>query len=152
MVNTSGSIRIWWDVSIQAYRISTPYNKSFLDAMKALIPFSDRNWDDTTKVWTVTERFMEPMKQLAEKYYRATAVVITRQQAEAAQQSAPVAKIASVDEVILKFFKLLPYDSARKAYLHGANALHPDHGGEMSKMSDFNAAWQRLEQELYGKS
>lgn len=152
----SGNVRIWWDVSVGAFRMAAPYNAKFLELLKSLVPGSDRSWDDQTKIWTFTERFYGAIKNLLDQVYGATNIsVVTRQQAEAAAaaQSAGARAISSnpIDTTILQFFKMLPYDAARKAYIVAAAQLHPDKGGSLDSMSTFNAAWQKLEREFFKK-
>lgn len=141
---------IWWDTAIQAYRISVPFNSKFVDAIKALVPASDRAFDPSTKIWTFTERFLSPIQNLAETVWSKPEVtVITREASERALGS--TAQKGTLDTAILSFFKLLTFDAANKAYRAAAMELHPDRGGDMSKMSQLNAAWERIQREHYGK-
>lgn len=144
------SIRIWWDESVQAYRVVTPYRPQFVDALKQLLPASDRSWDNQTKTWTITERFLGPVQNLAEKAFGAKATVITKDQAQKASMP-PTVRSSTVDTVIVEFFKLLPYEALQKAYRQAAMTLHPDRGGNMESMSKLNASWQRLEKEFFNK-
>ena len=78
------NVRLWWDASIQAYRLSSPFNKTLVDVLKQHIPGSDRSLDPATKIWTFTERFYDPfVKLLASIGIQPTTV--TRAQSEAAQ-------------------------------------------------------------------
>lgn len=146
----TGSVRIWYDPQADAYRVVTPFNQAFVDAIKKLVPISDRAWDASSKTWTITERFMGPVCSLAEKAFKCKATVVTKAQAQAASMP-PVVRQAPLDSVILDFFKLLPFEAAQGAYRKAALTLHPDRGGSMESMSRLNAAWQRLETELYGR-
>lgn len=145
----SGNARIWWDSSVNAYRMTVPFNAQFNELFKNLIPHSDRDWNKDSKTWTITERYFDPTKSLITKMF-GNVVVIDKATAEKASQPPPV-KTAPIDNVFNQFVKLLPYESMRKAYLHAAAVLHPDHGGDMGKMSDLNACWQRLEKEWFKK-
>ena len=140
---------------MQAYRLVTPYNASFVELLKQLIPASDRLWDPQSKTWTVTERILLPTQQLVERIFKTPAAFISREQAEraAAAQSTAVAigKLSAKDEVLLAFARLLPYEAARRAYREAAQALHPDHGGSMELMTQLNMLWSRLENEFYKK-
>ena len=147
-MTASSQIRIWWDTSVGAYRVVTPYNKAFVDAIHQLIPFSDRAWDPNSKMWTIAERFMEPLKNAAEKVFHSTATVVTKAQAEAAQVPKATAMTAIAD-ACEAFFRLASQDEMAKAYRSAATRLHPDHGGDMEKMSRLNALWQRISKELW---
>lgn len=145
----AGNARIWWDSSVNAYRMTVPFNAQFNELFKNLMPHSDRNFDFQSKIWTITERYFDPTKTLLTKMF-GNVVIIDRATAERAAAPPPI-KVAPIDNVFTQFCKLLPYESMRKAYLHAATHLHPDHGGDMGKMSDLNACWQRLEAEFYKK-
>lgn len=164
MVRQSGTVRIWWDVSIQAYRLSSTYSTELAAVLKTQIPVSDRSYDNTTKIWTFTERFLKPIEEFC-KLAGLTITLISRQQADAASQGAPQAHTSansgsvnpnningnsSLTLLCHQFMSLLPFDAAQTAFRKAALALHPDRpGGDMEKMSQLNIAWQRLEKDLY---
>lgn len=145
------SVRIWWDDSVSAYRVVAPFNRAFIDTLKLLIPASDRVYDPSSKAWTITERFLKPLQDLVEKAYGVKATVVTKDQAQSAKMPPTVAK-SPVEAAIIEFFKLLPREAAEIAYKKGCFTLHPDRGGDMEKMSKFNAAWQRVVKEFYDKN
>jgi hypothetical protein len=151
MTNPTG-VKFWWDEDVQAYRMVSPYRRDFLDLMKQLVPASDRAWTADSHTWTVTERFLEPVKQLAEKIFQCKATVVTKDQTKKATTPPALAK-ATIDVTIVKFFKLLPYEAAQKAYREAAMRLHPDRNpnSTMDAMTDLNACWQKLEKELFNR-
>src|SRR6266853_1507157 len=106
--------------------MAVPFSPSFNEIFKNLIPHSDRDWNKDAKTWTITERYFDATKSLVQKMF-GSAVIIDRATSEKASQPAPV-KTAPIDAVFTQFVKLLPYEAMRKAYLHAANMLHPDHG------------------------
>jgi len=143
------NVRIWWDTSVSAYRIATPYSVEFVTAIKALIPASDRAFDPTTKVWTFTERFFDPMRLLCEKVYgKHNVVAVTRQQAQSAQAPASITK-STASQLAVDFLTLVGFDAAQAAYRRAATVLHPDHGGDMEAMTKLNAVWDRLQKEVF---
>jgi hypothetical protein len=150
----TGNIRIWWDTSVSAYRLVSPFNIDLVNALKTQIPVSDRSYDATTKVWTFVERQLTPLQALL-KMLNLQAVVITRAQAEAAAQqsqtgNAGARSVKPLDTVICEFVRLLPLDAAKTAYRKAAMELHPDkQSGDASKMQALNLAWQRIEKEVY---
>ena len=146
---TQGQIRIWWDASVSAYRLTSPYNKELVDSLKAFIPISDRSYDPSSKIWTITERMLTPTTGVLQKL-KLPFVLITRQQAEAAATSSPTTtRGLPLPEAIQKFLSIMPYDSIKKAYLHASMQLHPDRGGDMARYTEFNSLWQRLEKEVW---
>jgi hypothetical protein len=158
MTPQPANIRIWWDASVSAYRVTSPYNKQLVDALKSQIPASDRHYDEVTKTWTVVERQFQPLQDLL-TFLGLRAVIITRQQADAAAaqsqqntQSQGAQRDRPLDAVIIEFVRLLPYDAAKTAYRKAALDLHPDkQGGDSSKMSTLNADWDRIAKEVYGQ-
>lgn len=157
MTPTQPTIRIWWDTNVAAYRLTSPYSKELVDILKKKIPVSDRSFDPQTKIWTFTEQWLTPLTSLL-KAFSWQATVITRAQAEAASQgqsktSSSPAKQSKLDDVLVQFVRLLPFEAAQSAYRKAAMLLHPDRGGtgSMEKMQALNVAWTRLEKELYGQ-
>ena len=157
------SIRIWWDGSVSAYRLTSPYSKELVEMLKLKIPVSDRSFDPQTKIWTFTEQWLTPLKALLTALAFQT-TVITRAQAEAAagapgrsstsSPTNPQHGVNTLDAVLVTFMRLIPYDAAQSAYRKAALALHPDRaasGGSMEKMQQLNVAWTRLEKELYNQ-
>lgn len=148
--------KILWDNSVQAFRVSTPYNPNFVELLKQIIPIADRVWDPQTKIWTLHEKYGVPIFELCKKIYGAASVQYMDRAAIAAAEAAANAKFNqyqaaqqaqagawtnqyqapppprlpvrgdSLDVVLLNFVKLLPYDAAQAAYRKAAMALHPD--------------------------
>ena len=127
----------------------TPFNRSFVDALKALAPGGDRIWDADKKTWMISERIVLLVKDLAEKSFRVQATFISKQQAQNASAPPRTTTVAPIDKLMLDFFRLLPYNAARKAYQIAAMELHPDRGGSLEKMTQLNAAWARIEKEFF---
>jgi len=150
MTAQQANVRVWWDASVSAYRMTSPFNHELVEAIKAFVPVSDRSYDPQSKVWTFVERQLDPLRNLLTKL-GCNAVVITRQQAEAASQSTPngATRGKPLADIALDFLTLAGADAMTKAYRHAAMLNHPDRGGDMSKMSALNAAWDRLTKELY---
>lgn len=160
----SPTIRIFWDTSIAAYRVSSPYNETLVDFLSKQIPVSDRSYDTATRIWTIVERQLAPLENLL-KMLNFKTTIITRAQAEAAAQKQAQTQAAGtssrditstsrrpLDAVILEFVRMLPYDAAKAAYRRAAIELHPDKNPDnASKMSTLNTAWTRIEKEVYNQ-
>lgn len=148
-------VRIWWDPDAKAYRLLTPFNQGFLDLFKTAFPASDRWWDKDARQWLFTEPRLQNVINLVKLVYKVDAVLVKRSDVEAKQSEARSAERLSklsIDEVIVQYFKLLPFEAARASYRSAATALHPDKdGGDASKMSSLNAAWSRIEKDLFKK-
>lgn len=145
-------VRIWWDTRIQGYRLECPYNKSFVEGALKIIPAAQRGFDPETKFWMFEEKWLSPIQIAAERIFGKSSVnILTKEKVEAASQPSSVIR-KSLDEILLDFMKLLPYEAAQKAYKTAALSYHPDRiGGSMDKMSLLNSLWQRIEKELYNQ-
>ena len=55
----------------------------------------------------------------------------------------------SLEDAIIEFFRLLPFEAAKTAYRLAIQELHPDRGGDPVKAARLNAAWQRIESEIF---
>jgi hypothetical protein len=101
-------------------------------------------------VWTFVERQLDPLLKLF-KLMGIAPVVITRAQTEQASQSTPKGpqRGQPIAEIALEFMRVAGPDAMQKAYRAAALALHPDRGGSKDAMSSLNAAWDRLQKELY---
>jgi hypothetical protein len=149
--------KIWWDVKISAYRISTPYSQAFVDFLKIQIPASDRAFDPTSRIWTFNEKYLDPVRFMSEKVWTQSGDVhvVDKQHAEAASRSnSTLARgpEASLNDSIIEFFRLIPYEAAKAAYRKAAIELHPDRNqNDGERMSKLNSAWSRIERELFTK-
>lgn len=154
------TVRVWWDTSVQAYRMTSSFNRQLVDTFKQCVPASNRSFDDQTKIWTFIESYLSPLQNVF-KMLGLHPTIITRQQAEQAQQSQPrsaanspvTSRTASIEDVVYTFMKSLPYDAALAAYRKAAMLLHPDRNPQstMDTMSTLNATWTRIAKELYGQ-
>lgn len=148
----SHKCRIWYDTDVSAYRFSCSYSRNFIEAIKALIPASDRAYDDQTKIWLFSERYYNAVADLAKKVYGTSYVsIMTRQQAEANTQKGIARGInGKIEDTFVAFVKLLPFNAAAKAYRQAAVELHPDKaGGSMENMARLNEVWGRIKREHY---
>lgn len=148
------NVRVWWDPTILAYRVASPYNKDLVETLKKHIPYSDRSFDEVTKTWIIVERQLTPLQGLF-TLLGIKPSLLTRQQVEAAaqqSQSAGAQRGQPLDAIALQFVKLVPMQAMQKAYRLAALELHPDRNqGDGSRMASLNAAWERLQKEVYGQ-
>jgi len=63
--------------------------------------------------------------------------------------SSSLAYVNSLEGAIIEFFRLLPFEAAKAAYRLAIKELHPDKGGDPVKAARLNAAWQRIESEIF---
>ena len=152
--------RIWWDSTIQSYVVSSAFSNKLVEGLKTIIPSSDRQWDDTSKFWYITEPYGAFVKDIAEKCFGVGSVSFTSktvaQQSQSSQQNQQRQTFTStattpIDRAIIDFFTLLSYDAAKAAYRRASQELHPDKGGDSEKMTRLNQSWSRIEKEVFHK-
>jgi hypothetical protein len=139
---------LWYDPKLDGYQLQFAYNPQFIQFLKTTIPASDRRFDDTSKTWSFAKKYLDPVRASAEAFFgRAEVSVISEAQVKGAAQLPT--KVHTINEVMIEFMKLLPFDAAQSAYRKAAVLLHPDRGGDMDKMAKLNTLWDRLEKEVY---
>lgn len=147
--------KIWYDIDIDGYYISTGYNKNFIAALKVLIPFSDRVWDPDAKTWMFTKKYFDAVKELAKQVWNAHQIqIIDEAQVKAAHtkhQQMHASAMSPLDQEFANFMKALPYEAAQRAYRFAATLLHPDKGGNQDTMSQLNTAWTKIRKEHYNQ-
>ena len=147
------SCRIWWDPTVSAYRISAPYNKNFVGAIKTLVPASDRAFDNVTKFWTFTEAYFGPIIELAAHVWSSSEIDIkTRKEVEAHHQQTRHAisgTATPIEGMMIEFVRLMPFEAMAVAYKKAAVQMHPDRGGDAVQMARLNKTWTRLKKEHY---
>ena len=149
-----GTIRIWWDVDAEAYRMITPFNAAFKALFEQVLPASARSFDYDSKIWTFQEQYLTKVSELVKKLWTVEPVVVSKEQAQKAS-TAGVGNATTnpLDKVIVDFVRMIPYEAMQQAYRRAAMLMHPDRNPQasMDEMSKMNASWQRLEKELYKK-
>jgi hypothetical protein len=149
--------KIWWDVSIKAYRLQCDFKPQLVDFLKKNIPVSDRTYDPQTKIWTFTEQYLDGVKKLMDLLYGQNNIaILSKAQVESStgqnyNNKPSVGTRTSIDVDLTEFMKLLPFDIAQTAYRKACLIFHPDRGGDMEKMSKLNALWTRIEKEVYNQ-
>lgn len=56
--------------------VRSPYNKTFIEKLKALVPYVDRRWNGAAKVWEVSVKHEAPLMALIAECYGAPPAVI----------------------------------------------------------------------------
>lgn len=151
-------VKIIWDDTIQAYRLTSPFIKELREFLSQRVPHSDRHWDDQHNNWVYVERQHDNVMQVL-KLIGASVTCVTRQQceaqAQASQQAAARSGKAPIDTVVMQFIRLTPLSALKKAYLGAAMEIHPDRSLDpdaKTKMATLNEAWERIQKEIYGQS
>lgn len=137
--------RVWWDSSLEVYRLACPYQPALVEFIKKLIPVSDRKWLDEEKIWLFSERYYDKVVAFCETLWPRNVILIPKSQATAVAARQGI----SLDDTIVQFFRLLPYDAALSAYRRAAASLHPDRGGSIESMTQLNVLWAKIEKEVY---
>lgn len=151
----------------------TPYNASFVDDLKALVPHELRLWESDQKRWYVFETYAEQAVRLARKYWplinldaydspemreerqrhqqwRQSQSGYQRQQDQQYRQQSsgqwqPGASSGTRSDYAMLFVTDdAPPEVIKAAYKALAIKYHPDRGGDTVAMQAVNAAYDRL--------
>lgn len=144
-------ININFDLSLNAYKLTMPFNQGLIDVIKGAIPAGSREYDPITKAWIFKEEYWAPLEAIFKKInarftMRTKAEAMASNPTSGAKRSvSPVTKLTSLEVALLRFAQALPQESLKKAYRDAATSLHPDKGGDQSKMIELNAAWDEVQ-------
>jgi hypothetical protein len=141
----------------------TPYSSEWVQAVKHCIPSTDREYDGETKMWTFPGRYYECIKHLVEtffgnSYIDSAADKVSERQNTAwrdkfdsfAYQPPPRADQSTASATSRTAYATLfvtedaPPEIIRAAFRTLAKMHHPDQGGDADKMTEVNAAYQKL--------
>lgn len=62
--------------------IESSYSEEFKDALKSLVPWDLRMWDEDGRVWRIHPRFLLGAQELAKKYYKHAFLVVGEEQTD----------------------------------------------------------------------
>jgi hypothetical protein len=135
------------------YYISLPWRKEFVDTIKAIVPGGKRGYDEVTKQWVFAEEYLKALEILVRGIFGTHDVYVESRsdvEARAKKAAAPaVITAAPLDEVLLKFVKLLSHSAMKRAYLLTLGEVHPDKGGDAERTMSLNVMWDRIEREWF---
>ncbi len=143
--------RLWYSPSIREWAVLTPYidkqkNKEFNFMLELQC---DASYKSSVKAWTFEESKLEKARELLAQYFG----LFDEQERIEIPVCTPV---NALDKHMCDFKELvglpqeleLTFVVAKSAYRHTAALLHPDRGGDASKMSELNVAWQEIRDSL----
>lgn len=148
------AVKIWWDVEIGAYRLSSSYNEALVKLLQEHIPISDRQFNERSRIWTFSEKWLTPIEALFKQFLNITPNITTRTQAEAHASKKPSSSTSNspIEAMTIEFVRLVPYGDAQRAYRAAQLIHHPDRGGDAAKAARLNVAWERIKKEIYNQS
>jgi hypothetical protein len=152
------NVSIVWDMTINAYKLSSSFNDELRQFLSKQIPVSDRYWKADTREWIYVERQHKPILAFLALMGMSPTVVDRKtvedqvKNSQQANQRKSGSNGASGSGFAVEFIRLIPFDIMQKAFRQTAMQLHPDkNGGDGSKMSELNSAWDKIQKEIYGK-
>jgi len=117
--------------------LEAPYNKEFLDSLKASVPQSKRVWDNNDKAWYVVRDQFDKLSHLLDMYYDETILV-----------DFPAAQVSSTAWARLYLVENAPLEVVRAVFKVLAMKHHPDKGGDAGTMQVINDAYKEILGEL----
>ncbi len=112
----------------------TPFNRFFVDYLKATIASSDRRWNPERKVWVISEAYVGEVVPLLREYFPG-------QDIESDLVEQPETPQNIWDEV----FQLVPGESRKRVYFLMAQFVHPDKGGNPVEFKKLDEAYRKYE-------
>lgn len=125
--------------------LNTPFDRSFVEALKSGIPYRCREWDPDRKVWAVDAEFAWLGLTLFKKHFPHGVVVDAHGERER-QQTRPSGSTTTGNSDCRTLYVTddAPFEVIKAAYNALAKLHHPDKGGDTTKMQQINAAYERL--------
>ena len=160
------TVNFLWDQLSGAYKFnfSQPQNdrhwsvlKMVVDLIKNKIPYGERDYDDVTKIWYLSESNYQWLFDFLVQLPGVTLNTAKKPEGQTTTtQFIPVeVSIGTLEKLSGLTFKGLDKPSAIKMYRKAAMQLHPDRHPDDpeagARMSQFNASWQKLQEQGYFK-
>lgn len=133
----AGRATLWVDKGW--IHVRTPFDRTFVDSLKALVPASDRRWDNEEKVWKVAAAWAGELETLVRAFYGEPTVL----EPEVVVVAAPAASADPFGAML----RLASDDGLKRVYRQLAAELHPDRGGAPERMIALNQAWELIRKE-----
>ena len=125
-------------------RIKTPYLAAFVEALKAGIPWDDREWKPETKTWLVGAASAKQAIAICHRFFDQVEVIAFRDQHQQAGFVESAKTGPSDPYAALHLLPTAPSPLVDAAYRCLARLHHPDLGGDTATMQGINAAYDRL--------
>ncbi len=125
--------------------IRTPFNRSFVERLKASVPADYWEWSAATKTWFVVEPYVDHALRVTFAFFsdvRTTDGPTPKAPGSNAQANPSCG--CSDDHRALHVCSDAPREVVDAAYRALAKTHHPDHGGHGDAMQRLNAAFSRL--------
>lgn len=120
--------------------VRTPFDRAFIDALKALVPASDRRWDNDEKIWKVAAAWANELEPLVTRFYGPPTIL----EPEVVVVAAPA---GAAHDPFGALLRLAGDDALKRIYRQLAAELHPDRGGSPERMIELNQAWEQIRKE-----
>lgn len=123
-------------------RFYTPFHDEFRTTLKAEIPSPMRAWDSDLKCWVIAQPYVQDALAIARRFFK---VIETGQQREH-EHRAHTTGNGNGPYATLYVTADAPMEVIKAAYRALALLHHPDHGGDLQRMQEINAAFDKVRQ------
>jgi hypothetical protein len=146
-------VNVTWEQD-GAAKITFPFNRKLIEALKAAIPARSRTYDPTSRAWTIWEPYAQEAVRLAHLHFssgtRSTSG--TRSKSRSRRPAAPVPLDVERAYRVLHLRADAPDGLIDAAYRYLAKSAHPDRGGSDAAMQRLNSAVELLRQQRVAAS
>lgn len=153
-------VKVQHDEALGAYVFRFVYKKyqwdsvkGIIDVIKVLIPASDREYNPSSKEWTILETSWPKLQDIIKAArFNITEEKVLRAEDFHYDYSMPTSTVVSKDTLAAQLIKLLEIDKedltdaikTKKAYRRKALEWHPDrNNGDGTRMSELNSIWNQ---------
>lgn len=157
---TIDSATMYWDPTIESYRLMAPFSLELISFLKKNIPSDKRQWVPESKEWLFDRTYFDVMKFMVTRMWPRSNIVTeeevrkTEEERQQRQQSFTLTpRLIDAQSKFLELCELstMPtnHSGARRAYLNAVKRLHPDAGGDTERTAELNSCWSFVKKEVF---
>lgn len=137
------------------FELFAPYDASFIEDFKILVPWRERNWDPDRKVWFVETRWLFEVLDLMDTFFswvmfnmddQTLTGHTVKQRAQYTPPKPPPGPSVPEPYRILMVAPTAPPEVIKAAYRALCQMRHPDRGGTHEEMVTLNRAFEEISQ------
>ena len=132
------------DDTIGCFRVKCPFNKHWVEELKAKLPGGARTWDKPNLQWVFDPLFLDDVKELCDKFF-GTPGIKDSGWIEHKPTTAPLQVTNNSEYIHYKtFVDCIPSDILKRMYYAAVKVHHPDTGGNATVAANLTVAWKYI--------
>ncbi len=122
-----------------SYRVTFPFDRLVVDAIKADVPAHSRTYDPDEKAWYIAVAYQRIIRQLLEAVF-----IEVEMDSERTTYTPPSDRAPRTEYTVLHLLPSAPPELVESAYKCLSRIHHPDRGGAGEKMQELNSAVETI--------